>query len=132
MEYLAKSTVLITIFYIFYKVMLEKETFFSSIRTYFLIGIITSLALPYLVITQYVEVGVRQVPVNMDFVQSTASNSVAGLNWSQILMGIYLLGVLFFATRFLINLGSLVVFLFTHEKIRKDKYICTTCDKEIK
>ena len=131
MEYLAKSTVLIAIFYIFYKMFLEKETFFNSIRTYFLVGILISLALPYLVITRYVDVVVQQVPVEMDFVQSTPENLVAGPNWSEILMGIYLLGVLFFAARFVIQLGSLAVFVLSHEKVRKDKYILIETRKKI-
>lgn len=122
MEYLVKSTVLLTMFYIFYKVLLQNETFFSSIRTYFIIGILTSLALPYLVITRYVEVETQQLPVGMELIQSSVETGSTGVNWTQLLMVIYFVGVAVFTVRFLIQLGSLLVFLFTHERVKKCKY----------
>jgi hypothetical protein len=56
MEYLIKFSAILGLFFIFYKLLLDKETFFNSIRAYFIVGIITALALPLIIIPEYVTV----------------------------------------------------------------------------
>ncbi|MCK5678873.1 MAG: hypothetical protein KAH72_10425, partial [Flavobacteriaceae bacterium] len=56
MEYLIKSTAILTIFYVFYKVFLQSETFFQSIRSYFLVGIFSALTFPLITIPKYIQI----------------------------------------------------------------------------
>ena len=54
--YLLKSAGILTIFFLAYKFLLQKETFFSLNRHYLLGGIIASLLLPLVVFTSYIYV----------------------------------------------------------------------------
>lgn len=55
MEYLIKSSAITIIFYLCYKLFLQKETFFQSNRWFLLSGIVIAFTLPFLVIPVYVE-----------------------------------------------------------------------------
>ena len=131
MEYLLKSTAILTIFYLFYKIFLQNETFFTAIRTYFLVGIISSLLLPTLVITKYVEASPINFPAGMTFTENSSLATIDTINWFQILLIVYILGVLFFAIRFLAQLSSLIWFLFTHSKLKRGNYILVETTKNI-
>ena len=131
MEYLLKSTAILTIFYLFYRIFLQNETFFKSIRTYFLIGIISSLLLPILVITKYVEAIPIKIPSGMTFTENSSILSVESINWFQVLLIVYGLGVIFFAIRFMAQLSSLIWFLYTHSKSKRDKYTLVETSRNI-
>ena len=131
MEYLLKSTAILTIFYLFYKIFLQNETFFKSIRTYFLIGIISALILPSIVITKYLEASPINIPVGMTFTENSTITALDTINWLQVFMIVYAIGVVFFTIRFLSQLSSLIWFLYTHSKLRRDKYILIETTKNI-
>ncbi|MGI9532655.1 M56 family metallopeptidase [Lutimonas sp.] len=124
MEYFIKFSAILGLFFIFYKLFLQKETFFNTIRGYFLIGIITALILPLIIIPEYVYVETTFVD---QIAASTAENSVvkesSEWNLMQILLGLYALGVLFFGIRFLLQLGSLAKFLLNYPKTKRNGYI---------
>lgn len=131
MEYLLKSTAILAIFYLFYKIFLQNETFFKSIRTYFLIGIISAFALPSIVITKYVEVSPVIFPNGVTFTESSTLAPLDTINWFQVIMIVYLTGVVFFAIRFMAQLSSLIWFLYTHSKLKRDKYVLVETTKKI-
>ncbi len=131
MEYLLKSTAILTIFYLFYKIFLQNETFFKSIRTYFLIGIISALILPTIVITKYLETSPINIPVGMTFTENSTITPLDAINWLQVFMIVYVIGVVFFTIRFLAQLSSLIWFLYTHSKLRLDNYILIETTKNI-
>ena len=130
MEYLIKSTAILTIFYVFYKVFLQSETFFQSIRSYFLVGIFSALTFPLITIPKYIQIE----PLNLSglyVTDSTPSLQSPTFDWIQLIVIIYLLGVVFFSIRFLAQLSSLLWFLYTHQKIKKGKYIFVKTTKNI-
>jgi len=130
MEYIIKSTAILTIFYTFYKVFLQSETFFQSIRSYFLAGIFSALILPLIFIPKYIQVE----PLNLsglDIANPTSDIHSSTFNWIQLIAVIYLLGVIFFSIRFLAQLSSLLWFLYTHQKTKKGKYIFVKTIKNI-
>ena len=131
MEYLLKSTAILTIFYLFYKIFLQNETFFKLIRTYFLIGIISSLLLPTLVITKYIEAVPVKIPSGWTFSENASVIPVDTINWFQILLIIYGLGVVFFFVRFIAQLSSLIWFLYSHSKSKRDKYTLVETTKNV-
>ncbi len=130
MEYLLKSTAILTIFYIFYKVFLQNETFFQSIRSYFLVGIFSALILPLIIIKKNIQIE----SLNLSGLYTNDSSAILHIptfNWIQLIAIIYILGVVFFSVRFLAQLSSLLWFLYTHEKIKKGKYIFVKTTKNI-
>ena len=124
MEYFIKFSAILGLFFIFYKLFLEKETFFNSIRAYFIVGIITALALPLIIIPEYVTVDgifVEQTVANIT--EAGNSDSAYNLSLTSILIGVYSLGVFFFGIRFLMQLGSLIRFIIQYPKKKKNGYV---------
>ena len=112
MEYLLKSAAVLTLFYGVYKIFLERETFFQSLRAYLLLGLASSLLLPGLKIREYVLV--ETIELTQTQVVPAAADGVpqvASLPLADILIWIYLSGLVFFGVRFVMQLGSLYLFL---------------------
>ena len=124
MEYFIKLSAILGLFYVFYKLFLQKETFFNMIRGYFLIGIITAVVLPFIIIPEYVIV--ENVFVNQLTTTSSEMNIIdnpSGMDLNSILIGIYGLGILFFGIRFLLQLGSLGRFILKYPKKKRNGYV---------
>ena len=69
--YLGKASILLTIFFLAYYFLLRKETFFNANRWYLLAGILTSIALPFVIFKRTILVE----PAVSQFIQSQ-NNSV--------------------------------------------------------
>ncbi|MDO6471471.1 M56 family metallopeptidase [Maribacter sp. 1_MG-2023] len=100
-----------SIFLLFYKLLLEKESMHHFKRYFLLTTVIASFIIPQIVFTEYVEIepttAVTQVitinePQNIQPVVQAIEKSP--MNWSLILWTIYGLGVAGFALRFFMNL----------------------------
>lgn len=128
MEYLIKFSAIITLFYLCYKVLLERETFFGANRWFLLIGLITATLLPYITITTYIE----QTPHSIENFKfsgiATDFPIKKTINWLQILNTIYFLGILIFTIRYLMQLTSLIKILSKNKSQNKEgyKYIRTS------
>ena len=107
MEYFLKFSAILGLFFIFYKLFLEKETFFNSIRIYFMVGIVSALTLPFIIIPEYVTVeGIFVEQTISSAPEMDNSNQLSNFSLSSILILVYGLGVMFLSIRFLIQLGS--------------------------
>jgi len=129
MEYFIKFSAILGLFFIFYKLFLQKETFFNMIRVYFLIGIITALILPLIIIPEYVyveNVWVSQMTASSG--EMAAVENSPGLDLETILLSVYALGVLFFGIRFLLQLGSLLRFILKYQKTKRNGYVFIEAD----
>jgi len=132
MEYLLKFSAVLGLFYVFYKLFLEKETFFNSIRGYFIIGILTALFLPFIVIPEYIYVD--DLFAGQTFNSSATDGAAlpeATIDPMLVLFIVYGLGVLFFGLRFLIQLASLTRFIFGLPKKKMGRFIFISTDEEI-
>jgi bla regulator protein BlaR1 len=129
MEYFLKFSAIIALFYFFYKLFLERETFFHSIRGYFLVGIILAFTLPLVIIPEYIYID----PVFTSQVSQTAidsqSQTAKSFNPMTIIFSLYGLGVLFFALRFILQLSSLTRFILQLPKKRKGSFVYITTNK---
>ncbi|MBP0905728.1 M56 family metallopeptidase [Mariniflexile gromovii] len=127
MEYLLKVSAVVVIFYLSYKIFLQRETFFEQNRWFLLMGLITAFLLPFLVIPVYVEA----TPVDFsNYIFETAitvENPEKPFNILDYLPVVYGLGVLFFSVRFLVQFTSLTLVIFKNkaEKISGFRYIIT-------
>ncbi len=116
MDYLLKASAILFIFYLFYKIVLHRETFFQSNRIFLLVGIIASLILPLVVIPIYVEQTISPIH-NFTISQvSSISEIPKTINWTQIISLIYLVGVAIFGIKFLLSITSLCKLLITSKK----------------
>ena len=130
MEYLIKSSAILGLFYIFYQVFFKQETFFQSIRLYFVTGIISAIALPLLVIRKYVTLPTYSLPTDIT-IENVASMATKTLDWTTILITIYLIGIVFFSVRFLTQLASFFRLISSHSKKRDGRYILINTTKNI-
>ncbi|WP_147677903.1 M56 family metallopeptidase [Algibacter pacificus] len=122
MEYLLKVSAVITIFYVCYKIFLQRDTFFNQNRAFLILGIFTAFALPFLVIPIYAEYTPVDI-TNYDPLLITANENIqASFSIFNYLPTIYLLGVACFSIRFLIQLTALGIVLFKSKKEKHGKY----------
>ena len=122
MEYLLKVSAIVAIFYLSYKVFLQRNTFFEHNRLFFILGLLTAFLIPFCIIPIYVE----YTPVSVSNYIFTASNNAETITSFTIidyLPYLYMLGVLVFSLRFLIQLVSLSIVILKHKGEKHDGYI---------
>jgi bla regulator protein BlaR1 len=122
MEYLLKVSAVIIIFYGIYKLFLQRDTFFESNRWFLLVGLISSLLIPFIVIPIYVDYvpSLYNITITEDV---SIQNHDKLFNILDYLPFIYGLGVLFFLSRFSIQLLSLIKIIHENEGFEKDGFI---------
>lgn len=106
--YLIKSGVCLAIFYLFYKLLLEREPFHVFKRIYLLASIILALTIPLIVFTTEVPVEpATNIPypfAEIDSFVPEITEKPTVNHWPLILWTIYTLGMLLFGIKFLFNL----------------------------
>ncbi|MHA3788349.1 M56 family metallopeptidase [Flavobacterium hauense] len=126
--YLAKASVLISLFFIAYYLLLKKETFFISIRSFLLAGILTAFIVPLITYTKTVWVTPQPLPEMISsgnvIVQTNTitENPVFELNWSDIAIGLYVIGVVFFLGRLFIDILKIYKLLTSQKAVKEGKY----------
>ena len=112
--YLAKSTAILLLFYVVYFFLLKKETFFSSNRWFLLLGIFSSIAIPFLAFKKIVWVEpVKTTFKNIDFNSVAMTNfetmnvEESSFSWEMLLVLIYGIGVIIFFSKLIIEFYSL-------------------------
>lgn len=114
--YILKSACCLALFYLFYRLLLSKETFFRFNR-FALLGILTiSALLPFLEFNREMRVeGVGQSIAISNELSSETEFVVEGASsvfpWVQALLLIYIVGVVFFALRYLFTMTRLGLLL---------------------
>ena len=102
MDYLLKASGIVVILFLFYYTFLRNETFFKSIRSYFLIGLLIVVSIPLVEIPIYIDQVTSQINFeNYGEIASTQFVESQSFDWIQLLTFVYLLGVLVFSFKFL-------------------------------
>ncbi|WP_029270479.1 M56 family metallopeptidase [Flavobacterium sp. KJJ] len=108
--FIAKSSGLLVLFYFAYYFLLRKETFFNSNRWFLLAGLVTSVALPFLVYTKIVWVDPTPLPV-MNYSQvyypQTVQEETFEINWNYVALAIYIIGFIALIIKFAADFYSL-------------------------
>ena len=125
MEYLLKASTVIFIFYVCYILFLRRETFFENNRWFLLIGLVTALVFPLMVIPIYIPIESTQIiesayTVTGDFSQSTEQE--ISFNWTNLLYITYGAGFTLFIIQFLLQFGSLAILLLKNPKNKDGFY----------
>lgn len=105
--YLLQVNIYLIIFFCFYRLLLDKETYFILNRVYLIASGVLSLAIPFLrfewlatqAVTQHVYVRVDQL--NGFVIPQQAVNNAS---WGNLIVAIYLIGILFFVCRLIFQL----------------------------
>ena len=123
MDYLYKATLLLSIFYLFYKIVLEKETFFQTNRWYLLLGLIFTTLLPLVVIPTYREVVIQAFATDFTTNSRVLHKETTSFTSRDVLWFAYWLGVFFFSLKYFVSLVSLFRLLYNESWRREGKYI---------
>lgn len=130
--YLLKVSALMSVFYLAYFLFLRKETFFNSNRWFLLAGLITSLVLPFITYTKIVWVDPTPITDNYSTV-SQLTNSVPAqepafeINWFQVVLVLYGIGISIFLIKFLIDCFAIKQLIEKPKAIkRSDFYLIDT------
>ncbi|AXP81834.1 BlaR1 peptidase M56 [Mariniflexile rhizosphaerae] len=128
MEYLIKASAIIALFYIIYKILLQRETFFELNRWFLLIGLVAAFLLPFIVIPIYVEAPPLDFSGYIFKTSITTENVEKPFNLLEYLPLIYGLGVVCFSIRFIVQFTSLALVFIKNkgEKIDGYRFIKTT------
>jgi len=121
-HYLLQANIYLVVFYGFYKLLLDKETYFVLNRIYLLSAGFLSLSIPFLRIEWFTTQAVAQpVYISVDQINQFVIHAVVipetnAFSLTNILISLYLLGMLFFALRFIIRLFKVGKLLKTSKK----------------
>ncbi|WP_282159619.1 M56 family metallopeptidase [Ulvibacterium marinum] len=114
--YLLKSTASMAILFLFYKLLLEKESMHVFKRFFLLTSILVSLVIPSIVFVEYVEPAVTTYTTTEPFEDTTIaswsperSGDINVINWPLLGWTVYMLGVLGFGFRFFKHLSQILI-----------------------
>jgi len=130
--YLLKASGILAIFYLAYQLFLKRETFYSVNRHFLMAGLLTALLLPFITITNYVEIAAT--PLNFvanDTALVNANRTVQGFNWIALLFGIYMAGLLIFTTKFIVQIVSLFILVKSNKAAKQGKFYHVETNKNI-
>lgn len=125
--YILKSSLCLVAFYLFYKVLLSRETFYRFNRFALLSLMAFSAVLPLVQISLKSEVGQTIVSVEDWLVEVVSVEEAAPvLTWPQALVLIYLIGVLFFVLRQAYSVVRLLQLLRKGKRVDAGLYLSDT------
>jgi hypothetical protein len=123
MEYLLKANAVIAIFYICYKVFLERETFFEYNRWFLIIGLLAAFTIPFIVIPVYIEQSQTSLQefifIGTDTVTASTETSI---DLNLIISNIYLIGITFFGCRLVLQFYSLFLLIRKGDQHKQGHY----------
>ena len=124
MEYILKSSAVIILFYIFYKLFLQKETFFEVNRWFLVSGLILSITIPLVVIPIYV---IKEVPILITNSSTAAISNISAeaqlFTFYNIISLVYLIGVVMLLSNLIYQLWSLGKIISNYEKQKTNNFI---------
>ncbi|GMN10768.1 hypothetical protein MTsPCn9_30670 [Croceitalea sp. MTPC9] len=132
--HLIKSSSILLLFLLSYYLFLRKETFFNGNRLFLVSGLITAIFLPFVTITKTILVAPTPLAQNDYYIiEEVASdaNVTSSFNWVAVLMIVYLLGVLYFSFKLIIQLSTIRKIKKTSDIIADDYFYHVKTKKQI-
>lgn len=130
MEYLLKSSAIIMLFYICYKLFLQRETFFKSNRWFLLIGLSSAFFIPLIIIPIYTTIDTTQFNAIVATSDTTTEAITNHYSIFDVLFLAYMVGAIVFLVKFILQLYSLGRLFISNkaQKIGRYNYIKTHSD----
>lgn len=119
--YILKSFLCLAVFYGFYKLFLEKESFHNFKRFYLLASVVLAFFIPLITFTEYREIITQEAPIfssELSQIKTSQANYLPVILWS-----IYGMGVFLFSFKFLKNLVGLVLKIKQNPKLKNHNFI---------
>ncbi|KJD35628.1 hypothetical protein PW52_07705 [Tamlana sedimentorum] len=126
MAYLLKVSAIVGIFYLIYKLLLQKDTFFKQNRWFLLFGLGVSFLVPLYVITEYVTytpMGLSNFIFNSETTATTKTFS-----FIDTLPYLYITGATIFLVRFLMQFAAIYKIIKSPNKIKVGNYVFIESD----
>ncbi len=124
--YLIKSTTCLAIFFLFYKLFLEKENMHIFKRFYLLGILVASFCIPLITFTNYVSVVPMQELAMLDQNMTIATNDSTGIVTNylpMILWTVYSFGVILFVLKFALNIYKILVKIYKNPHHKTKSFI---------
>jgi len=128
MDYFLKTSALLFLFFMVYRLCLQKETFFGSNRWFLLTGLFTSFLLPLIVIpvyeTQVITIPALEAPtrfaaaalVDGSLEDTGAVAASPAFDWTNFIVVLYWIGVTVFTARFMMQLAAVLRIILSGER----------------
>lgn len=124
--YILKASVCLALFYLFYKVLLSKETFHRFNRMALLGTVVLSFFLPAIKIAVSEPTALNRTVSDLESLlmlaelhaEAGTTETVSRVGWQEAAVGIYLIGVVFFCLKNLTGIGRMLVLI---ERNRKER-----------
>lgn len=142
MEYLLKASGIIALFYTIYVLCLRNVTFFKANRFFLLSGLLFALVFPLITIPIYIEYApvdnaYTSIDVSNIFIENSIAENTAPLehadtaySFKDYALLFYVIGVIVFLVRFIIQLVSLASIIAKNKRVQHDKYTYVTVTKD--
>ena len=131
--YILKSAVCLAVFYLFYRLLLARETFYRFNRFALLGILLLSCLLPLVEVTVKQESEVRQTMLTLeqlllladaaDATEGVAEAENSTVTWIQVVLLLYGAGIILFALRNVCSLGQLLLLLRSGRREEMDRYL---------
>lgn len=107
--YMLKTAVCLTVFYLFYRLLLSKETFHRFNRVALLVMMVASCIIPCIELTTYYSTDLSRSLLTLEEMMEFQHTEVMGdeapvFHWQSIILFVYFIGVVFFAAYKLVSL----------------------------
>ena len=138
--YLLKANGLLLFFWLFYRLFLRKETFYTSIRWYFISAIILSLSIPFFTYTKTIIIEQEYVNYQTDLLQNIPFNPNIQqiepsfwekIDWQNILIYVIALISFFFIIRSIFHITKLFLNIKHLKSLNKTNIKITTNQKNV-
>ena len=124
--YILKASVCLALFYLFYKVLLSKETFHRFNRMALLGTVVLSFALPAVKIAVDAPTVLNRTVSDLESLlmlaelhaEAGTTETVSRVGWQEAAVGIYLIGIVFFCLKNLTGIGRMLVLIGRNRKER--------------
>ena len=125
LQYLIKSAAILSMFYVCFKRLLSKETYFTAKRIYLFLGLLASVLLPFVVITHYVSMDLTLLSryTNPTAVDASSVYSSPNNSWESTLMQVYFIGVLLMLLRLIYQMVCVAQVITRGKRHRQEGYI---------
>jgi len=137
----AKSIGILSLFYVIYISILHKNTLFTANRHFLIAGILAALTLPFLEFTQVTKIVLPSQPSFVPapfielpqevFLPATMVEEVTYIDWWQVALIVYVIGVFIMCIRLCVQLLSLRGLIASGSVVQKNRYIYVTVSKNM-
>ena len=138
---IAKSIGILSLFYVIYISILHKNTLFTANRHFLIAGILAALTLPFLEFTYVTEVVLPLQPSFVPtsfielpqevFIPATMVEEVTYIDWWQVALIVYAIGVFIMCIRLCVQLLSLRGLITSGSVVQKGRYTYVTVSKNM-